>query len=233
MYVKCMALICLDDDMFVAGAWVPIKFRWYPRMRGQGWADFKPCKYKCFTAHARECIVVLALLRALLWHSRSCGCMHTGGGACCDIYRACAYYTHSHVCVPDRSYVTMIMMCMYHYWYIQYHCMYMCWRYYIGNTYTLFTVWNAWNGNTVKWVVGVVVNSTVCVLLHIIHLFISGIYMIYEYGDYACMWNAWHWYDWMVICLLQDLGQQSNFGDTLECVDRVERTSNPVSLLQW
>ncbi len=33
----------------------------------------------------------------------------------------------------------------------------------------------------------------------------------------------------MVICLLQELGLQSNFGDTLECVDRVERTSKTVS----
>ncbi len=36
------------------------------------------------------------------------------------------------------------------------------------------------------------------------------------------------WCDWMVICLLQTLEQQSNFGNTLECVGRVERTSNSV-----
>ncbi len=47
MYVKFMfiGLGWLDSYMFVADSWTTIKFRWYPRMRGQGWADFKPCKF--------------------------------------------------------------------------------------------------------------------------------------------------------------------------------------------
>ncbi len=37
----------------------------------------------------------------------------------------------------------------------------------------------------------------------------------------------------MVICLLQDLEQQSNFGDTLGCVDRVEQSTGTVSFAMY
>ncbi len=95
-------------------------------------------------------------------------------------------------------------------------------------------MWNAWNDTivyTVKWVVWVVVNSTGSVLLHLT----DWIYMLYEYVDNLiklCMDVKMHstdmiWCFWMV--LLQILEQQSNFGDILECVDRVERTSRIVS----
>ncbi len=100
---------------------------------------------------------------ALLWHSGSCVCMHSGGGGWCAYSCACMMYVCQIWC---------------HYLWSWYACIIVCvaWvgviRMVVLVLYLLcMHVWNAWNGAhyTVKWVVGVVVNSTECVLLHKIH----------------------------------------------------------------
>ncbi len=124
------------------------------------------------------------------------------------------------------------------------HCM--CWRSYNGNTNsvtivyisnTLLTILCGMPGMALYsemscW--SCIFNCIVCLLLYIIHLFISGIYIWYMsmviiwlrmYVKCIALTFGWLWF------VLQELEKQSNFGDFLECVDRVERTSNSVSFV--
>ncbi len=138
----------------VVESWVTIEFRWYPRMRGLDWAIYSTCKFcTCTCAGVRCCIgtigpcfgtaAVAHRWRCMLWHL-PCVCILY---SCACIYVFCRY--------------PMLMMCMY-------HCM--CWvgviRMAILILYLLCMCGMPW---IALWVVEVVVNSTVCVLLHIIH----------------------------------------------------------------
>ncbi len=185
MYVKCTTLVWLrlDGDMFVADTCTTIKFRWYPRMRGQGWADFKLCRVctcTCICAGVRCCIGTI--------------------GPCCgiaEIVFVCtlvAVHVVRHLpcilmrmCVCARSYVTMIMMCMH-------HCM--CWRD-IRMVIPILYLLCGMPGmalKTVKWVVEVVVHSPECVhvLLHPIHYYCYSariLYVVHIYDIYV--WVCW------------------------------------------
>ncbi len=150
---------------FVAGAWVTIKFRWYPRMGGLGWTIYRACNF--YTV--RECILVA--VHVVIFTIR--------------VY---TILMRMHVCVPDLiyNYVTMIMMCMYH----SIHCM--CWRFSYGNT--LFTVLCGMPGMSLYSAISCwscCKFNCMCAVAH--HsLFIARICVIYEYGDYACacMWKC-------------------------------------------
>ncbi len=80
-------------------------------------------------------------------------------------------------------------------------------------------MWNAWNGPLYSeiscW--SCCKFNSMCLLLHLIHYWLMRMTM------HSIGVSGWLWF------LLQRSVWQSNFDDTLECMDRVEQSTGPVS----